>query len=225
MTERVAWLTLDEIIAAKVLRLRGERGWSIPDLARVLNVGRQVVHEMEGSREDRQQRGFKWTDLVALCGALETTLFELVLPDEGVSVAAVEDFPQMIPDEPSSTSVGHGVARRFATGGARDEIEGPRALSEPVVGRDGLSIRLFGGPVSNTKALDELIKRASEAKQRRDAQLEEMESDYLGEISRIHEEAKRIRAQNEWMSKEENIQLMDEQRKAAEEWMSKEEEE
>ena len=82
-------------------------------------------------------------------------------------------------------------------------------------------------PVSlfQAEALAELVEKLTEVRRTRDAHLEELEVDYLGEISRIHEEAKRVRSANEWMSKEENIQLMDEQRKAAEEWMSKEEEE
>jgi transcriptional regulator with XRE-family HTH domain len=198
------WLTLDEIIASNVQRLRNTKGWTVTELARELGVSRLVVYDMEGSRDDRQQREFKWSDLVALCGALNTVLFELVLPQEGVFIAGVESFPRMIVDRPSLDRVAKGVVRRFGSGGPEEGATWPRALSEPVVGRDGLSTRLFGTSVAgfSSQAMALIVEKATAAKRKRDSQLEELEAEYLGEITRIHEEAERVRASNEFEEEE-----------------------
>lgn len=76
-------MTIDEVIAQNVRRIRKDRGLSIQGLAKVLGVGSHVVYDYERPRRGQPQRGFTWADLVGLCFALHTTLFELVLPDEG----------------------------------------------------------------------------------------------------------------------------------------------
>lgn len=74
----------DEIIAANVRRIReDEKKWSVSTLASELGLPKHVVYDMERPRKGQKQRSFSWIDLVALCKALETNLYELVLPPEG----------------------------------------------------------------------------------------------------------------------------------------------
>ena len=77
-------MTLDQVVAANVKRIRKIRRLSIDALAHRLGVNRHVVYDFEGRRRDRPQRPFRWVELVGLCSALQVTLFELVfcLPRE-----------------------------------------------------------------------------------------------------------------------------------------------
>jgi transcriptional regulator with XRE-family HTH domain len=83
-------MTLDEVVAENVRAIREDRGLSVADLAERLGVGRHLVYDMERPRPGAAQRQFTFWDLVALCHALETTLFELVLPEKGVVVDELE---------------------------------------------------------------------------------------------------------------------------------------
>ena len=82
-------MTLDEVIARNVTRLRKAKEWTMPTLARKLEVTRHDVLAYEGRRHDRPQRPFRWSELVELCYIFGVTLYELVLPadsDSGVDV-------------------------------------------------------------------------------------------------------------------------------------------
>lgn len=79
-------MTLDEVIAANVRRRREELNLSVADLAGRLDVGKHLVYDLERPRAGQQQREFAWSELVELCRALETNLFDLVLPPEDVKV-------------------------------------------------------------------------------------------------------------------------------------------
>lgn len=156
------WKTLDEIIGDNVERLRKARGLEVPALAKALGVGRSVVYDMEGFRKGRRRREFKWSDLVALCGALETTVFELVLPVDDQKVAGLEDLPGMIPDQEGMRNV-----PPFAE-----------------IGRDGLSARLFGaGPAMlSPEALENYAKKAKKERTKRDEAVQELASNFINEF-------------------------------------------
>lgn len=79
-------MTLDEVIAGNVRRRREELNLSVSDLADRLNVGKHLVYDLERPRAGQKQREFAWSELVELCRALETNLFDLVLPPEDVKV-------------------------------------------------------------------------------------------------------------------------------------------
>ena len=165
------WQTLDEIIAGNVRRLREDKkDWTITQLARALGVRRPVVYDMEGARNDRSQREFKWSDLVALCGVLETTLFELVLPPEGVKVAGAH--PRMIPE---------------------GDIE---AWPFRSFGRDGLSGHLFGVGVEmlSPEVLEQFAAHAKALRTKRNDLVQVLASQYLKEIEATVEDHLRIPA-------------------------------
>jgi len=91
-------MTVDEVIAWNVRRVREIRGLSVVQLADRLSVGRHLVYDYERPRPGADQRQFLWSDLVKLCSALQVTLLELVLPPEGEEVdmlgpAVTELFP------------------------------------------------------------------------------------------------------------------------------------
>jgi hypothetical protein len=80
---------------------------SISDLAERLgaeglDVGEHVVRDFERPRKGQPQRSFSWEEIVALCYAFDTTLFELVLPPEGLvhdatkAIAAAANNPDLI---------------------------------------------------------------------------------------------------------------------------------
>lgn len=88
--------TLDVAIARNVKRLREEKKWSRRTLAKVLHVSANRVSDMEEPREGREQREFRWWELVALCGALDCTLYELVLPKEGEQLVRSSKVPLVV---------------------------------------------------------------------------------------------------------------------------------
>ncbi len=126
--------TLDEIVADNVVRLRKDLRLTVESLARLIGVKPHVVYDMQRAQRGRPQRAFNWTELVALCGALNTTLFDLVLPPEGVQIAGIGDFPGRMADSDSEFIYGPGEMVADA---------GP-------TGRDGLSWMLFGLPAEKT---------------------------------------------------------------------------
>jgi transcriptional regulator with XRE-family HTH domain len=83
-------MTLDEVVAANVRRIRESHELSVAELAERMGVGRHLVYDMERPRPGAEQRQFTFWDLVSLCSALGTTLFELVLPPKGVVVYELE---------------------------------------------------------------------------------------------------------------------------------------
>ena len=169
------WRTLDEIIATNVRRIRKEeKEWSVTKLAAVLGVSRHHVYDLERPRPDRPQREFKWSDLVALCGAFETTLFDLVLPPEDVKVRDLKRFPGIISDE--------GDMRPL-----------PPFRS---VGRNGLSAHLFGvgDTLLSPEALKDFADRARVARANRDAVVQELASQYINEVMAIADEHLRASA-------------------------------
>lgn len=118
--------TLDRIVAQNVRRLREEKKWSVATLAEELDRPKHVVYDMERPRKGQKQRAFSWGELVALCGALDTNLFELVLPPQGVRVVGPEAH-LLIPDT-KVPILGDSTGVLFGN----------------VVGRDGLSYTIFG---------------------------------------------------------------------------------
>lgn len=79
-------MTIDEMIARNVRRVREARGLSVAQLAARLKVGRHLVYDYERPRPGAEQRQFLWSDLLKLCSSLQVTLFELVLPPAGVEL-------------------------------------------------------------------------------------------------------------------------------------------
>ena len=73
-------MTLDQVIASNVTRLREARNWTVTALARELSVTRHDVLSYEGRRPDRPQRPFRWTELVELSYIFGARMYELVLP-------------------------------------------------------------------------------------------------------------------------------------------------
>lgn len=78
--------TLDEVVSANVHRLRERRGYSVARLADRLGVSRGTVYHYEQPRRDGRRHSFKWAEMFRLCAVLECSVFELVLPGEGVKV-------------------------------------------------------------------------------------------------------------------------------------------
>lgn len=78
--------TIDEVVAFNMRRLRKVRRIPQVELAKRLDVSRHHIYEMEGRRSDRRQREFRWSEIVALCEALSTNVYELVLPQPDVHV-------------------------------------------------------------------------------------------------------------------------------------------
>lgn len=89
-------MELNEVVAANVRRVREERGLSVAELAELLAVGKHRVYDYERPRKGEKQREFTLWDLFSLCVVLETTLFELLLPPEGVEVDGVSSEDWMV---------------------------------------------------------------------------------------------------------------------------------
>ena len=111
-------LSLDEVIAHNVRRLREARSWSVTELAAALGVGRHAVYDYERPRRGRQH-AFLWAELVRLCSVLECSLFELVLPKLEIQL----DVPtRMLRGR--ETKVIHGPRETLESG----DLEGFRTL-------------------------------------------------------------------------------------------------
>lgn len=76
----VIGMTVDEVVASNIKRIREAKGLGRRDLADRLGVGLHLARDLERPRAGQPQRAFSWSELVALCQALETNLFDLVLP-------------------------------------------------------------------------------------------------------------------------------------------------
>ncbi len=113
-------LTLDEVVARNVRRLRFNRGYSIAQLADRLQVGRHASYDYERPRKDSSQHAFKWSELVRLCAALECSLFDLVLPPEDVSL----DLPDWVapPSHVQAIALGEELGAVEVTPPGREEI-------------------------------------------------------------------------------------------------------
>ena len=139
-------MTSDQVIALNVRRLRDEAGISIRELADLLGVGEHVARDYERPRKGQPQRQFLWIDLVRLCYVLDVTLFDLVLPPEGVEVDgfAVRDEAGI----KAATSLGRGQV-----------VEWLQAD-----GRSKLTDILFGFPLTadDLKSLDHLKRKEDE---------------------------------------------------------------
>jgi len=79
----------DEVVAYNVRRLRKDAGLSIGEFAERLEIGEHVARDYERPRKGQPQRAFGWTEIVHMCLVLDTTLFDLVLPPEGVEIDAI----------------------------------------------------------------------------------------------------------------------------------------
>lgn len=125
-------MNVNEVIAANVKRIREDRGLSRADLADRLGVGPHVVRDYERPRKGQPQREFTLTDLFTLCVVLETTLFELLLPPEGVTVDELASEP-WLPE----------TARRAGLNDLADDLEtlerrgGRRDVGWVLFGMDG----------------------------------------------------------------------------------------
>lgn len=152
--------TLDEIVASNVRMLREARGLSTSKVAELMGVSRYLVYDMERPRGGREQREFSWTELVTLCGVLNTTLYELVLPPPDVEVWG--DVVRYITDDEIVLST------RWTT------EESSVAEVELHGGRQGLSWRVFGvGEKLTPSVVLKLTENARSESARRLAQLEE----------------------------------------------------
>ena len=150
MSEQNQQLTLDEIVAMNMSRLRRERNLTVSELARGLGISRPQVYDMERPRPGRSQREFRWRELVSLCRTLDTTLFELVLPPEGTLLDEGEEII--------------GILDRNAS--ADDELDDFKA--EPL-DRYDMSLGVFGLPGDLTEAdkLRQVLEKLRIEKQRR----------------------------------------------------------
>jgi len=137
---------LDDVVASNVNRIREAAGVSRPVLAARLGVGQHVVRDYERPRKGQSQRAFLWSEIVALCHALDTNLFELVLPPGDVEV----ELPHV------SLQARAALERRFA--------------GDPMPWRAWLSELLFGmsGDHTQKALLERLTQWRREERQRRD---------------------------------------------------------
>jgi transcriptional regulator with XRE-family HTH domain len=137
--------TPDKIIAANVARFREARGWTQNDLAKRLGVNKHLVLDYEGRRTDREQRPFRWSELIALCYVLEVTMFELVLPADSETLIDL-----------TSTNIMQVAAIRVAWG------PGPVGTAN----REDLGLGLFGASgdgLLEAESLSTLAKFADDA--------------------------------------------------------------
>lgn len=80
-------MTPDEVVALRVKELvESDRDLSTKVLAERLGIGEDQARDMQRPRRGRPQRKFTWEELVRVCVALDTNLFELVLPPPDSSV-------------------------------------------------------------------------------------------------------------------------------------------
>lgn len=82
-------MTFDEVVAHNVNRLRSDKRLPVAKLAEQLGVKPHVIYDFEGTRKEKPQRHFRWEEIVDLCYHLETNLFELVLPPQGVEIEGI----------------------------------------------------------------------------------------------------------------------------------------
>ncbi len=167
-------LTLDEVVSYNVRRL--SKGFSVTELARRLDVGRGRVYDMRRARPGKPQRQFLWTDLVALCAALDVTLFDLVLPPAEFEVVGegagflVGDWEEVVAWSP-------------AKGGADVVIQ-------KHVGRDGAALRLFGVPKGIAPDPEKLSQLKETMKEEISRRVDQMEEEMRLEFLRRREEEK-----------------------------------
>lgn len=94
-------LSLDEVVAKNLRRIRDRKGWSRKKLAELAAMASADewpewrIIDLEGARSGRPPSSAKWPELVTLSYVLDVTLWELVLPEPGVQ-AVVNPIP---PDE------------------------------------------------------------------------------------------------------------------------------
>jgi len=88
MASRIA--TPDQIVDRNVERLRKTRRLTVTQLAKAMRVSRATIYDYEP--ETGRGHAFKWAELIALCAALECSIFDLVLPDEGEKL----DLPEWV---------------------------------------------------------------------------------------------------------------------------------
>ena len=162
-------MNLDEVVASNVRRLREDQNLSIVDLAERMGVGRHLVYDMERPRPGADQRQFTFWDLVALCVALGTTLFELVLPPKGVVVDELET---------GEDSEWTRAARRAGFDQVADAMYGD--------GRTKLGWVLFGvdGSKLDQKFLKVMIEAGQSQAARREAIIREITAEMLQRIEK-----------------------------------------
>jgi transcriptional regulator with XRE-family HTH domain len=143
----------DQVIARNVRRLRLLKGWTQSEFAERLGVSKTVVLDYEGRRKSRShQRPFRWQDLIELCYLLDTTLYQLVLPndpDEKVDLFARSTFDAPLGDWPLIADESGSI--------------GPRSRE--------LGLRLFGDAGDDLLEADELNRNVEEASEGRRAAL------------------------------------------------------
>ena len=147
---------LDETIASNLRRLIEDRELTFADVADRLRVQRHLVYDMVRARPGRSQREFRWSELVALCSALGTTVFELVLPPEGES--ANLDW--------------------FAGGELRDRLKFYE-WSDSSLDRDQMSRLLFAVSSPTPKQLEAMREEAKTTAERREGIVREFAEEIL----------------------------------------------
>ena len=90
-------MSLDQVVAHNVRRIRKEKGIGVSELANRMGVGRHLIYDFERPRPGAEQRQFSWADIVSLCGHLNVTLPELVFPPETEFVVEIEELTELAP--------------------------------------------------------------------------------------------------------------------------------
>ncbi len=152
-------MTVDEVVAKNVRRLREKAKLPKSELAERLGVSRHLAYDMERKREGRDQRHFSWEDIIRLCGALEVTVPELVLPPMDSSVE--------IPEE---------ARGRWPLGGIGGQVDGTWTLF--LTGGE-FSALLFGSVVDGKQA--ERFDQWTVERRRKNAELRRLLQDMLAE--------------------------------------------
>lgn len=96
--------TPDQVIARHVREKRERHNLTVTQLSDRMQVSRGKIYDYE--HRAGRAHAFKWAELIELCAALNCSVFELVLPDEGETVDVPEWVAQHIEPAPVPGALG-----------------------------------------------------------------------------------------------------------------------
>jgi hypothetical protein len=93
-------VSIDQVVAKNLRRLRDDREWTREDLVKALapapgpDWSEWRIIDLEGARTGHPPAAARWSELVALCMAMDVTLWDLVLPADSSEKVRVVDSVQ-----------------------------------------------------------------------------------------------------------------------------------
>lgn len=98
--DKIPTMSIDDVVAKNLRRLRDDREWTREDLVKVLAAApgpdwsEWRIIDLEGARTGHPPAAARWSELVALCMAMDVTLWDLVLPADSSEKVRVVDSVQ-----------------------------------------------------------------------------------------------------------------------------------